>query len=153
MWIQKKSIVLYEDSWPTRSRGISRNSEPCFKKTLPAVCCGFIPIPSSVMMAVVAGSTLNSSAANFTTAVNGILPNTLNLWAFQRQTNNKVINFHQGIRHRDLYTQMHMHTFTYTLNGNFGSDVNVTLNLTFASSSLILNGTILRLNRNKCKNC
>lgn len=65
---------------PTRSRGIKRSSEPCFKKTLPAVCCGLIPIPSSVMMAVVAGSTLNSSAANFTTAVNGMLPKTLKLW-------------------------------------------------------------------------
>lgn len=64
---------------PTRSRGIKRSSEPCFKNTLPAVCCGLIPIPSSVMIAVVAGSTLNSSAANFTTAVNGMLPNTLKL--------------------------------------------------------------------------
>lgn len=64
---------------PTRSRGISRNSEPCFKKTFPAVCAGFIPIPSLVIMALVAAGTLNSSAANFRTAVKGVLSGTLNL--------------------------------------------------------------------------
>lgn len=64
---------------PTRSRGIKRSSDPCLRKTFPAVCCGLIPIPSSVIIAVVAGSTLNSSAANFTTAVNGMLANTLKL--------------------------------------------------------------------------
>lgn len=46
---------------------------------LPAVCCGLIPTPSSVMIAEVAGGTLNSSAANFSTAVNGVLSGTLNL--------------------------------------------------------------------------
>lgn len=66
--------------WPTRSRGIKRSSDPCLRKTLPAVWLGLIPIPSSVIIAVVAGSTLNSSAANLTTAVNGMFANTLNLY-------------------------------------------------------------------------
>lgn len=38
-----------------------------------------MPIPSSVMIADVAGGTLNSSAANFNTAVNGVASGTLNL--------------------------------------------------------------------------
>lgn len=69
---------------PTRSRGIKRNSDPCFKNTFPAVCCGLIPMPSSDMIALVAGGTLNSSAANFNTAVNGVLSGTLNLEYFVR---------------------------------------------------------------------
>jgi len=36
-----------------------------------------MPIPSSVMIAEVAGGTLNSSAANFRTAVKGVLSGTL----------------------------------------------------------------------------
>lgn len=48
-------------------------------KTSPAVCDGLIPIPSSVMMALVAGGTLNSSAAYFNTAVNGAVSGTLSL--------------------------------------------------------------------------
>lgn len=43
---------------------------------IPAVCCGLIPIPSSVIIAEVAGGTLNSSAANFNTAVNGVFSGT-----------------------------------------------------------------------------
>lgn len=39
---------------------------------LPAVSAGFMPIPSSVIIALVAGGTLNSSAANFNTAVKGV---------------------------------------------------------------------------------
>lgn len=70
---------------PTRSRGINRNSLPCFRKTFPAVCCGFIPTPSSVITALVAGGTLNSSAANFKTAVNGVASGTLNLIKQKRQ--------------------------------------------------------------------
>jgi len=60
---------------------------------LPAVCEGFIPIPSFVIMALVSGGTLNyigynngiinrvftSSAENFNTAVNGVCSGTLNL--------------------------------------------------------------------------
>lgn len=38
-----------------------------------------MPIPSSVIIAEVAGSTLNSSAANFNTAVNGVDSGTLSL--------------------------------------------------------------------------
>lgn len=45
----------------------------------PAVCCGLIPTPSSVMMADVAAGTLNSSAANRKTAVKGASSGTVNL--------------------------------------------------------------------------
>ena len=58
---------------------IIRSSEPCFRKTFPAVCAGFIPIPSLVIIALVAAGTLNSSAANFNTAVKGVLSGTLSL--------------------------------------------------------------------------
>lgn len=47
----------------------------------PADCEGLIPTPSFVIMADVAAGTLNSSAANFSTAVNGVdsgTDNTLN---------------------------------------------------------------------------
>lgn len=64
---------------PTRSRGISRNSLPCFIKTLPADCAGFTPTPSLVIIALVAAGTLNSSAANFKTAVKGVASGTLSL--------------------------------------------------------------------------
>lgn len=63
--------------YPTRSLGINLNSDPCFKNIVPAVCCGLIPTPSSVIIADVAGGTLNSSAANFNTAVNGVASGTL----------------------------------------------------------------------------
>ena len=49
------SEYQYHQYWcrpPTLSLGISRSSDPCFRKTLPAVCWGLIPIPSSVMMAL-----------------------------------------------------------------------------------------------------
>merc|ERR1712110_1031568 len=62
---------------PTLSLGINLRSEPCFKKTCPAVCCGLIPIPSSVKIALVAAGTLKLSAANFNTAVNGVDSGTL----------------------------------------------------------------------------
>ena len=56
---------------PTRSRGIKRNSLPCLRKILPAVCCGLMPTPSFVIIALVLGLTLNSSAQYLRTAVNG----------------------------------------------------------------------------------
>lgn len=31
---------------PTRSLGMSLNSLPCLRNTLPAVCCGLMPTPS-----------------------------------------------------------------------------------------------------------
>lgn len=62
---------------PTRSLGINLSSDPCLRNTLPAVCCGLIPIPSSVIIADVAAVTLNSSAAYFNTAVNGAVSGTL----------------------------------------------------------------------------
>lgn len=68
---------LHLDRQPTRSRGINLNSWPCLRNTLPADCWGFMPIPSFVMMALVAGGTLNSSAANFKTAVKGVASGTL----------------------------------------------------------------------------
>ena len=46
---------------------------------IPAFCEGFIPMPSLVITADVAGGTLNSSAANFTTAVKGVFSGTLKL--------------------------------------------------------------------------
>lgn len=61
---------------PTLSLGINRSSEPCLRKTLPAVWEGLIPIPSSVIIALVAGGTLNSSAANLSTAVKGVFSGT-----------------------------------------------------------------------------
>ena len=39
-----------------------------------------MPTPSSVMIALVAGGTLNSSAAYFRTAVKGAVSGTLNLY-------------------------------------------------------------------------
>lgn len=71
---------LYQDyNEPTRSRGISRSSDPCLRKTSPAVCDGLIPIPSSVIIALVAAFCLNSSAAYFNTAVNGAFSGTVKL--------------------------------------------------------------------------
>jgi hypothetical protein len=64
---------------PTLSRGMRRSSEPCFKKTSPAVWAGLIPTPSSVMIALVSGDDLNCSAANLTTAVNGVESGTLRI--------------------------------------------------------------------------
>ncbi|CAN8012575.1 unnamed protein product [Ixodes pacificus] len=72
-----------------------------------------MPMPSSVIIALVAGGTLNckkrlnqltSSAANFSTAVNGVHSGTLS-----------------------LECQL---LVTYTLNGSFGSEVSVILNVT-----------------------
>ncbi|KAL2729846.1 hypothetical protein V1477_015657 [Vespula maculifrons] len=54
-------------------------AQPMKPHNLPAVCCGLIPIPSSVIIADVAAATLNSSAANFNTAVNGVVSGTLSL--------------------------------------------------------------------------
>ncbi|KAL6010739.1 hypothetical protein ACLOJK_001181 [Asimina triloba] len=78
---------------PTLSRGIRRSSEPCLRKTLPAnisktqviteAGIPYVPKESDekplVMMALVWGGTLNSSAANFRTAVKGAASGTLNL--------------------------------------------------------------------------
>lgn len=64
---------------PTLSLGISLNSEPCFRKTSPAVWAGLIPTPSSVMIALVSGVDLNCSAANLTTAVKGVESGTLKI--------------------------------------------------------------------------
>lgn len=47
-----------------------------------AICDGLMPTPLFVIMALVAGSTLNSSAANFRTAVNGVFSGTLTLKNF-----------------------------------------------------------------------
>merc|ERR1711907_304294 len=68
---QRRSATRQQRDPPTRSRGIKRNSEPCFKNTLPADCAGLKVRPSLVMIALVAGFTPNSSAANLSTAVKG----------------------------------------------------------------------------------
>lgn len=77
--IKSKFSVLSSDMslLPTLSLGIILRSDPCFKNTFPALCDGFMPIPSFVIIALVAGGTLNSSAANFKTAVNGVPSGTL----------------------------------------------------------------------------
>lgn len=54
---------------PTRSRGMSRSSEPCLMNTFPAVWAGLMPTPSLVMIAEVAAGTLNSSATYLSTAI------------------------------------------------------------------------------------
>ena len=59
--------------------GIINGSEPCFGKAFPAVCVGFISVPLLVIGALVAEGILNSSAANFKTAVKGVLSGTLSL--------------------------------------------------------------------------
>lgn len=56
---------------PTLSLGIIFRSEPCFKKIVPAAYWGLIPTPVLVMIAVVAGLTLNCSATNLMQAVKG----------------------------------------------------------------------------------
>lgn len=52
-----------------QSQTIIYSPKPCFLKTFPAVCAGFIPIPSSVMIVLPAAETINSAAANFKAAV------------------------------------------------------------------------------------
>jgi hypothetical protein len=49
-------LVVPDVPRPTLSLGMSLSSDPCLRKTFPAVCCGLIPMPSSVMMAEVEGS-------------------------------------------------------------------------------------------------
>jgi len=61
------------------------------RHVIPAVCWGLIPIPSSVIIAEVAGGTLNSSAANLSTAVNGVFSGTLNLHEINPSCRNKFI--------------------------------------------------------------
>jgi len=109
-------ILLVSKKHPTLSLGISLSSDPYFKNTFPAVCCGFIPIPSSVMMADVAGGTLNSSAANFSTAVNGVFSGTLSTYKKQF-----------SIKHLDLFTSLKIEL---TLKGSLGSEVRMILNVT-----------------------
>lgn len=100
-------------AYPTRSRGINRISAPCFKNTLPAVCCGRIPIPSSLIIAVVAGSTPNSSAANFSTAVNGVLSGTLSLFRIKKRKKpiHQNMYFPTSSRGRGRSRSMHNNVF------------------------------------------
>lgn len=65
------------------------------------------------MIADVAGGTLNSSAANFRTAVNGVDSGTDKLW-----------------RNFNIVDWILIEFITYTLNGSFESDVSVILNVT-----------------------
>lgn len=76
---------------PTLSLGMMRSSEPCLRNTFPAVWAGLIPIPSFVIIALVADGTLNSSAANFKTAVNGVLSGTLSTLYGSRGSDVRVI--------------------------------------------------------------
>ena len=74
MWMIINTILVseyqYHQYWcwpPTLSLGISRSSDPCFRKTLPAVCWGLIPIPSSVMMALRQQITFQYAICNLNT--------------------------------------------------------------------------------------
>lgn len=77
-------------------------------------------------MALVAGGTLNSSAANFNTAVNGVVSGTLNLYDRANKIYIFLLNLRKCVEKGN----------TYTLNGNFGSEVNVILNVTFGALSM-----------------
>lgn len=79
-------IFIYYQQLPTRSLGIIFNSEPCFKNTFPDVYWSDTPVPAFVIIALVAGFTLNysllnhsitSSATYLTTALNGASYGTL----------------------------------------------------------------------------
>jgi hypothetical protein len=55
-------VILYiyiHKKLPTRSLGMIFNSEPCFRNTLPDVYYNETPVPALVIMALVAGLTLN----------------------------------------------------------------------------------------------
>ena len=104
--------VSYDETVPTRSRGMSFKSAPCFRNTAPAVWFGFKPTPSFVMTALVDGltwmrrrqpvgaslksrkqnqiewniCTLNSSAENFTTARKGASSGTVITWSMKGLT-------------------------------------------------------------------
>lgn len=77
---------------------------------------------------------LTSSAANFKTAVKGVSSGTLRL--IQHKQERMRIKkrrdshpFDQRSEHSYRYNKII--TYTYTLNGNFGSEVRVILNVTF----------------------
>ena len=95
------------------------------------------------MIALVAGGTLNytavhthidstdtcrhtSSAANLSTAVNGVFSGTLSLYREK----------HSLCSHKHVHLSGAL--LTHTLYGNFGSDVSVILNVTFDAISLSL---------------
>lgn len=82
-------------------------------------------MPSSVMMALVAGGTLNSSAANLSTAVNGVVSGTLRLLC-------DIGACEYAFENADL--QSELIGLSYTLNGSFGSDVSVILNVTLLAT-------------------
>lgn len=77
-------------------------------------------------MALVCGGTLNSSAANFRTAVNGAPSGTLKL--IGKKKNNPEINHKQIKRVNRKKRSLDL---TYTLKGSLGSEVRVTLKETF----------------------
>jgi hypothetical protein len=92
-------------------------------KIFAAVCAGFTPTPSLVMIALVEGSTLNSSAANFNTAVKGAVSGTLRL------------KFSYSLHRVSLHLTVALVGSTHTLNGSLGSLVNVILNVTLAQEA------------------
>lgn len=80
-----------------------------------------------VMMALVCGGTLNSSAANFRTAVNGAPSGTLKLIGKrkkQQPRDQSQANQTRKLKKKSL-------DLTYTLKGSLGSEVRVTLKETF----------------------
>lgn len=50
----------------------------------------------------------------------------------------EIIIYETKLANRFINSYCIQYTFTYTLNGNFGSDVRVTLNFTFESSSSLI---------------
>lgn len=77
-------------------------------------------------MALVCGGTLNSSAANFRTAVNGAPSGTLKLIGEKKQPRDQS----QVNQTRKSKTRKES-GFAYTLKGSLGSEVRVTLKETF----------------------
>ena len=70
------------EKFPTLSLGINLRSLPCFRKILPDVWLGFIPIPLFVIIALVSGVTLNCSAINLIAALKGASSGTSILYSF-----------------------------------------------------------------------
>lgn len=84
-------------------------------------------MPSSVIIALVAGGTLNSSAANLSTAVNGVFSGTESL---------KYCATQRG--HRNVSHDREKKRITHTLYGSLESDVNVILNVTLTKNMKIV---------------
>lgn len=145
---------------PTRSRGINRSSDPCLRKTLPAVCCGLMPTPSAlrhrelsgagqdgwktdwqskmngisplVMIALVCAGTLNCTTAGEGALVSACLHGLASCGAMHQH----AVLFARGVTSSaaNLSTAVKgaCSGTLNTLNGSFGSEVRTTLKVTLA---------------------